>query len=34
MVGFELAEDGDMGRFFEVPELETREFVDDDGAFG
>lgn len=30
VVGFELTDNGDMGRFFEIPELETGHFVDDD----
>ena len=33
MIGLELTEDGDMGGFFEVPELKTRHFVDDDGSW-
>jgi len=33
MVGFNLADDGDMGRFLEVPELEAGHFVDNDGAW-
>lgn len=31
MIWLEMAEYGDMGRFGEIPELETGHFVDDDG---
>lgn len=34
MVWFKPAEDGDMGGFFEVPELETGKFIDYDGVGG
>ena len=31
VVGLQMADDGDMGRSLKVPELKTREFVDNDG---
>ena len=34
MVRFELTDNGDVRRFFEIPELEARHFVNDDGAGG
>ena len=34
MVGLELTDNGDMRRFFEIPELETRHFVNDNRVGG
>ena len=34
MIGLQLADDGDVWGFVEIPELETRHFVDDDGILG
>ena len=34
MVWLEAEDDGDGRRFFKIPELEAREFIDDDVVFG
>ena len=34
MVGFQMANDGDMRGFFEIPKLEAGHFIDNNGVSG